>query len=649
MSSYDDRPRRYHDPRDSRYVETAHEYYPSHGTELVPRSSRVEGDMSMEPYRERDIRRSRSSGPYYIDEEYYGSRYADPRDYDRAHDRRRHKKGSSQFVMAEERSRHRVLSKEQKIMAALAGAALFAGGKELVDRHQAEEEGTAIQRNPLASAALGAAGALAGYQGAEIYNKKASKHKSKHVIKGRNGRVEEEYWTDSSDGEDGKHSNSFLKNALAAAGVGKIMRSLTSGSDDRSVHSHRSHSRRSRRGRSASSSRSRSRSRSETGAEKIQKAAVASLLAGASEAFRIYKQPGSWKGEKTKRVLTAAATAGGIDAAHDTEHRKLGLLEAVMGGLVGTRALHGSKKDIYEDETGRSRSRSRVRSRSRSGGRSHSKAAGPAAAIAGAILGKKALDRSRSRSQSRGRRDDSVDSYGSRKSKRSFRERSRSAVRKLMGKSEDDNSRYDDKYYHDYEEDKSQYSRHHRDYDRPHSRSQSMASYRDRPRGGGGYSSESDLGNSDDEDKEYKKMRGKSIITSGLAAVATIHAAHGVYQSYEKRQKRQKAVKEGRLTEAEASHLRKKALLQDAASVGIAALGVKGAISEMKEAKELNDQCKEFKHQRDYHHQKRIERQRQFRGIEDRWASDDEYYLEDDIYYQRPVSSSHQLPAPRYD
>jgi len=82
-------------------------------------------------------------------------------------------------------------------------------------------------------------------------------------------------------------------------------------------------------------------------------------------------------------------------------------------------------------------------------------------------------------------------------------------------------------------------------------------------------------------------MRGKQLITAGLATVATIHAAHNVYQSIEKRDARHKAVQEGEMTPEEARKLKAKATLQDVASVAIAALGIKGALSEIKEANEM--------------------------------------------------------------
>jgi hypothetical protein len=74
-------------------------------------------------------------------------------------------------------------------------------------------------------------------------------------------------------------------------------------------------------------------------------------------------------------------------------------------------------------------------------------------------------------------------------------------------------------------------------------------------------------------------MKGKQFLTAGLATVATIHAANNVYQSIEKRKARNKLVESGKMTEEEAKKLKSKALLQDAASVGIALLGIKGAVS----------------------------------------------------------------------
>jgi hypothetical protein len=81
-------------------------------------------------------------------------------------------------------------------------------------------------------------------------------------------------------------------------------------------------------------------------------------------------------------------------------------------------------------------------------------------------------------------------------------------------------------------------------------------------------------------------MRGKELLTAGLATVATIHAAHGVYSSMEAHERRHKLVQEGEMSPNEARKKQTKAWVQDAAAVGIAALGIKGAFSEWKEMNE---------------------------------------------------------------
>ncbi|KAI0159536.1 hypothetical protein GGR57DRAFT_427644 [Xylariaceae sp. FL1272] len=641
MSSYDpyDAPprqhhhhssRRYYDERrEPRYEtqETVYRVNPSRNNALVPRA-REDSDLSIEEVRRdfpppgysRDIRRARSAEPGYDDY------YQDPR-----RDLPRGKKAGSVYYEEEERTRKRVLSKQEQILAAVAGGIIAAGAKEVWDRREAKQSGSDVQRNMAASAALGAAGAFAGYQGADFYNKHNNKEEKKStymVHKGRDGRVVEYYSDEDEDPRSHKGNKSFLENALSAAGLGGAIKALTGGGDDRESHKSRS-----RRG-SPDSYRS-TRSRGDTTAARMQKAAKASLIAGAAEAFRVAKEPGAWKGEKMKRVVTAAVGAGAIDAAHDpTKDTKRALLEAVLGGIAGNHLLNGSRKDIEEDRiTGRSRSRSRARSGSRS--RGSTGLAALATAGLGA-LGAKKLVESRSRSRSRRGSYDSYDSrYDSREpSPRRKRSRSRSIVdgarRSLakigLGNGPDDerddrsargDSRrgYDDDRYDDDE----YYMRGGRgpedDYydDRSHARSRSGS----RSRGRSSSVSSSDLGDSDTDMQKQKSMRRKQMVTAGLATVATIHAAHNVYQSMEARNARQRAVQQGKLSPQEAKKLKTKALMQDAASIGIAAMGIKGAVSELKEVREQTKLVKEWKEERQLRHEKRMERLRR--------ANDDHY------------------------
>jgi hypothetical protein len=153
------------------------------------------------------------------------------------------------------------------------------------------------------------------------------------------------------------------------------------------------------------------------------------------------------------------------------------------------------------------------------------------------------------------------------------------------------------------------------------------------------------LGSSTDDEKKVKKAKGKQLITAGLATVATIHAAHNIYQSMEKREARHKAVAEGEMSPEEARKLKAKATLQDAASVGIAALGIKGAISEIKEANELRGKVAELREEKERRHQRRLERQSASNSPSARY-SDGERRRRDNY---DPSNSPHSSASSRYD
>ncbi|KAG6273691.1 hypothetical protein E4U49_007624 [Claviceps purpurea] len=689
MAGYDpyDRepPRRYvreerREERDVRYADPRDHGRTLPSRDLIPRV-RQDSDVSVEEIRRefplpsgRDVHRARSADhERYYDEVYdyrRDPRYdqprarAYPRDYD--HGGRR---AGSDYEYEDRRSKHKSMSKQDKVIAAVAGAALLAGGKEIFDRYEAKQEGLEVNRNPLSSVALAGFGALAGYQGAEYYSKQQAKKDQKAQLilhRGRDGYVSGYYSDEGDDDGDARskkgHKN-FLESALAATGLGAAVKTLTSGGkdDDRYADS---------RSRGGSPTRSHAgsthtRAAGGTNANKIQQAAMASLLAGATEAFRVSKEPGGWKGEKTKRILTAAAGAATVDAAMGEKQGKLGIAEAVIGGLVGNRLINGSKRDIEEDKaTGRSRSRSHSRAQSRGGGSGGGGGASGLAALATAGLGalgaKAALDhhsRSRSRGGSRDRgRDRSYDSRDDESYDKRRRSRSRSVVDKArnslaklgIGSGAGPADDYPRRRDHDDFDDtaSSRRSRRYSDeyeYDAPRyeadSRSHGGGGGGGRGRGGGGggdydyepptrssnrrhgasrtgYASESSLGDSEEDEKKAKKMRGKQLISTGLATVATIHAAHNVYQSMERRTARQKAVQEGRLSASHAKDLKTNSLIKDAASVGLAALGIKGALKEMKEAQEMTHECKVFREEKMRRHERReqLRRLRQLRG-----------------------------------
>ncbi|KAF1956060.1 hypothetical protein CC80DRAFT_492353 [Byssothecium circinans] len=110
-----------------------------------------------------------------------------------------------------------------------------------------------------------------------------------------------------------------------------------------------------------------------------------------------------------------------------------------------------------------------------------------------------------------------------------------------------------------------------------------------------------------------KKLRGKELLTAGLATVATIHAAHGVYSSMVASENRHKLVAKGEMTPEEARKRKSKNMLQDAAAVGIAALGIKSAFSEWKEMNEQRHSVKELETRRRKRRKARERREKEAR------------------------------------
>lgn len=677
MSTYEtyeivDAPRRqksHHHRRDRddyssqpRFVETEETYirgspavpdapYASRTTEIVRRPVREDSDLSIEEVRrefpppaggplayaqERGLYRDDRYGPPRARSADRGSQYGaygvDPRYSEQGLDDGHR---SRKRVVKEDikKSRRRSLSRNEKIIAAVAGGVLAVGGKELLDRRGNKH--TPGSRNLLETAAVGAAGAFAGYEGAEFYakrfgNKEEKKDKTYVAYEGRDGKVAEYISSDEESVKKPSRRKSLVDGALALAGVGAAAKAAGHG-DDRSDRGSRRYDsdddyddRRGSGRKSRRNSGERSRRGSNDGMAKIQQAAKAALLAGATEAFRVRKEPGGWAGPKGKRILTAAIAASAIDAAADRDpekHGKRHILEAVLGGLAGNRLVNGSRKELDDDRrstNGRSRSRSRG-----PGGGSGAGLAALATAGIGALAGKKLLDRSRSRSRDDGRRrrysSDEDEPRGSRRRSRSksvtdFARKGLAAIglgdSVEAGREErrDRNGRVVDETYvkrrshrnrSDSEDDYDSSPRSYRgsaSRGDPYGYDDDGRSSRRGDNGGrdkrsgqkarkkaegkrDGSDSSSDLGSSSGDEKRAKKMKGKQLLTAGLAAVATIHAAHNVYQSIEKRNARHKAVAEGEMSPEEAHKLKVKARLQDAASIGIAALGIKGAVS----------------------------------------------------------------------
>jgi hypothetical protein len=128
--------------------------------------------------------------------------------------------------------------------------------------------------------------------------------------------------------------------------------------------------------------------------------------------------------------------------------------------------------------------------------------------------------------------------------------------------------------------------------------------------------SSSALGSTTDDEKKTRKMKRKKWITAGLAGVATIHAASSLYSSVENHDKRILAVEAGELSPEEAHKKQRAARWQDAASIAIAALGIKGALSEWKEVQEQRHEHAELMETAEERHKKRLEHERRKKARE---------------------------------
>lgn len=148
-----------------------------------------------------------------------------------------------------------------------------------------------------------------------------------------------------------------------------------------------------------------------------------------------------------------------------------------------------------------------------------------------------------------------------------------------------------------------------------------------------------------DEKKKRKKMKRDMMITSGLATVATIHAAHGLYGGVQKRKERMKQLEEGEITPQEARKRRIKANTMDAVSIGLAALGIKGAYGEWKEVNEKRKETSNFQHECSERKVRRQMRARRARShgptTRHRWPDEIEYAPSNESWHHLHGHSDH--------
>ncbi|EME50086.1 hypothetical protein DOTSEDRAFT_68819 [Dothistroma septosporum NZE10] len=433
-----------------------------------------------------------------------------------------------------------------------------------------------------------------------------------------------------------ERKKSGIGEALEGLGLGGLVGGLVGGANKKGDS--RAGSRRGGRSRSRAGSRrggydsddSRSRSRGPDGKKRTERkwaqAAQAALVAGAVEAFRSRKEPGPWSGDKGKRIATAALGAGGIDGLIDRDPEKKTkrhLAEAVVGGLAASRLANGARsksrgrgfdsRDVSPDSRApRSRSRSiidRFRGRSQSRGRpGEEEGGGTGNALKGlvgagavAAAGKAIYDRVRSKSRKRrSPSNSSADSYVPSRTRQRDRRRSPNSDTGSTRRTDEASGR---------EVARGTSSNAGTGAGAGALATRGNGNGDDKGKGDDNVSSDSS--STTDMEKTRKHMRGKELITAGLATVATIHAAHGVYSSMESHEKRHRLVAEGEMSPEEARKKQTKAWIQDAAAVGIAALGIKGAFSEWKEMNEQRREIQGIEKRKAARRKKRVARQKQ--------------------------------------
>lgn len=326
------------------------------------------------------------------------------------------------------------------------------------------------------------------------------------------------------------------------------------------------------------------------GGQILMHAALPLVAAGAAEALRARKEPGQWKGEKGKHVLTAAFNNGLINKDPSKPHHHH-IMDTTLRGL----------KDGAPSREERAALQRRV---GRVGGsRTSSNLKKVAVAGAVAFVGKELYDRY-GRSQPMAR-DYNGDYSRSKKRSQDFSDEGHRGIksadheenddqRSAKGEDRDDQSDNREGYSTDGDPDSDMennnrgddYGRQQssRDPEQPHSSNRYPDNHRRRGWSNSEY--DSDLGYSSDEKEKERRRNRDMMLTSGLATAASVHAAHRVYGSLNKRKQRSARLEGGEITADEARKERLRANTIDVASLGLAALGITGAYGKWKEANE---------------------------------------------------------------
>ena len=135
----------------------------------------------------------------------------------------------------------------------------------------------------------------------------------------------------------------------------------------------------------------------------------------------------------------------------------------------------------------------------------------------------------------------------------------------------------------------------------------SRDAYDDGHESDGSSSSDVSVSSSEDE-RRARKLRYTVPLSAGLAAVASIHAANGIRKSLEDRDKRVEQRLRGEISKEQSKKLEKRGYIQDAATVALAALAIKGVHSSWQDVTEHTKEYKEAKKAKQLRHEKRLQK-----------------------------------------
>jgi hypothetical protein len=120
--------------------------------------------------------------------------------------------------------------------------------------------------------------------------------------------------------------------------------------------------------------------------------------------------------------------------------------------------------------------------------------------------------------------------------------------------------------------------------------------------------SDSDLGSSTDEEGTRKELRKGALWATGFATLATVHTVHNISNKMKKHKTHDRKLRQGKISLEEVDKERVKHYLEDAASIGLSALAIKGAISEWQEAANSVRETRSFHHKSKQRAKQRAER-----------------------------------------